>query len=229
MDIYFRSGIPRWANTRQAVEQHFIITQDNEFDDEVVVNWGGICYGKNIINSNAAVETCSDKIETLRAIGELAPPWSEEPIFEPPFVASMRVGSRGVGKRRFRRGIKNPSDWDYFMPFFSSFREYRIITLKTSRRYIIACYEKVRYEGGRIFRPNWDWTWVKRRDMRQDIKDAALEATRRINVDLAGVDVIELPIIEARRYPRDYFVLEVNSAPGLGEMSARRIKEKLCE
>lgn len=205
----------------------------------VVVNYGaasreelrGAERAAERLNAAFAVRDASDKLRAVRLLGELAPRTVGDPALvgrlgSEYIVAKRSRGSRGEGKELFRMADleRNPAlrrrllRYDHFQEYIPDREEYRVNLLGDE---VLTAYRKVPPEGEGP-RLGGHRGFELQRSMPRAALEAAREARRRVGLDLAGID-----LVHDRRRDR-WYVLEVNSAPGMGPATLRRLLEALA-
>lgn len=205
----------------------------------VVVNYGaasrdelrGCERAAERLNAPFAVRDASDKLRAVRLLGELAPRTVGDPALAGQLgseyiVAKRSRGSRGGGKELFRAADleRDPAlrrrllRYDHFQEYIPDREEYRVNLLGDE---VLTAYRKAppEREGPRL---GGHRGFELQRSMPRAALEAAREARRRVGLDLAGVD-----LVYDRRRGR-WYVLEVNSAPGMGPITLRRLLEALA-
>jgi len=205
----------------------------------IVVNYGGASRDElrgaeraaERLNAPFAVRDASDKLRAVRLLGELAPRTVGDPALvgqlgSEHIVAKRSRGSRGEGKEIFRVADleRDPAlrrrllRYDHFQEYIPDREEYRVNLLGDE---VLTAYRKVPPEGEGP-RLGGHRGFELQRSMPRAALEAAREARRRVGLDLAGVD-----LVYDRRRSR-WYVLEVNSAPGMGPVTLRRLLEALA-
>lgn len=205
----------------------------------VVVNYGaasreelrGAERAAERLNAAFAVRDASDKLRAVRLLGELAPRTVGDPALvgrlgSEYIVAKRSRGSRGEGKELFRMADleRDPAlrrrllRYDHFQEYIPDREEYRVNLLGDE---VLTAYRKTPPEGEGP-RLGGHRGFELQRSMPRAALEAAREARRRVGLDLAGVD-----LVHDRRRDR-WYVLEVNSAPGMGPATLRRLLEALA-
>ncbi|MGI0130740.1 MAG: ATP-grasp domain-containing protein, partial [Thermoplasmata archaeon] len=203
------------------------IQRDSEMPP-LVVNWGSsdpLPAGLVALNRPEAVRIASDQVESVRRLGELAPPTVLRPDDIPLLgsdrvVAKRRHGARGSGKAV----IASDAPWterarhDLFQRFIPDRDEYRVSCLGNR---VISAYRKQAPAGTNIenLRPEWRHEQVE--VLPASVVAAAREGARRIGLDYAGVDVI------VDRQTGRAHCLEANAAPGMSEQTLRSLYANL--
>ena len=194
-----------------------------------VVNWGGgsAGWGREVLNRDTS--GAADKVEMLRRLGELAPRSTFRVAEAEQFsggrvVAKRSYGSRGSGKEVLdlstERGRTRAYAYEFFQEFVPDRDEYRVVLLGDE---VLTVHRKVPAPGSRPEDLVPERTYERLSRFPVDALEAAREARRRCGVDLAGVD-----LIRDRRTGR-WYVLEVNSSPGMGRETLARLVQVLAE
>lgn len=235
--FFFRSGVQRWSKTRSSIEEAGFIPCGGEKttvnNGEVVVNWGCqaplINNGGKILNNPLFVNRCSDKLKTIELLGDYMPKIYPEYSTEipTPFVAKKAHGSQGRGKRKILRHREStPSflhGYDILQEWINIEKEYRIIAMKDNGRYIIfRTFEKVKTGGSSprpIFHPRWDFVRLELHNVPGIAKQIAIDCLRKLELDLVGFDIA--------MSNEKFYLIEANSAPGLGVESAKKLMRKV--
>jgi hypothetical protein len=202
----------------------------------LVLNWGDYEWEETgqyaVINSAEAVSVARDKLSSLERLGELAPASTTRPAeavarFGPVFAGKGRTGQSGSGKAILQNPPGGPTDrplgnlsasavsgYDYYQEYLPQRTEYRALVLGGE---VIALYKRVPQgvEPGQLRPDNFEYQPLTQIGQRQ--LEASQLAMERIGLDFGGVDLVE------DTSTGRLLVLEVNSAPGLGQESLERL------
>jgi glutathione synthase/RimK-type ligase-like ATP-grasp enzyme len=202
----------------------------------MVVNWGDYEWEETgqyaVINSAEAVGVARDKLASLERLGELAPASTTRPAeavarFGPVFAGKGRTGQSGSGKAILQNPPGGPADrplgnlsasavsgYDYYQEYLPERTEYRALVLGGE---VIALYKRVPegVEPGQLRPDSFEYQPLPTIGQRQ--LEASQIAMERVGLDFGGVDLVE-DTATGR-----LMVLEVNSAPGLGQESLERL------
>lgn len=209
------------------------VTRPSEFEfAPVLVNWGFAPANLrqynpgDVLNHYSRTRVAANKLRALRRLRELAPRIVRDPrlvsrLGSSLIVAKCRRGHHGSGKAILP--ATTPTDalrrYDYFQEYVEG-REMRVVVCLGK---VINAFWKIRPEGCAVteIRPRWRMERVKLRDLPPGVADMAVEAVRRVGLDYSGVDVM----VGAERS----WVLECNSAPGMGRTTLRRLYDRVME
>ncbi len=202
----------------------------------VVLNWGDYEWEGNgqhaVINSTEAVKVARDKLMSLERLAELAPASTtraDQAVarFGPVFAGKSRTGQSGSGKAILQNPPGGPADrplgnlsataltgYDYYQEYLPQRTEYRALVLGGE---VIALYRRVPQgeEPGQLRPDNFEYQPLTQIGQRQ--LEASQSAMERVGLDFGGVDLVE------DNTTGRLMVLEVNSAPGLGQESLERL------
>lgn len=237
INILFRPGIANWGKTRTTVLEtsNIEITTQSQFNNnDVVINWGGRTpiSGGIILNPPDKIDNAANKIRTFELCGEFMPPTFLEystniPL---PFVGKKLGTHKGYGKRKFNAHTKKTQNlaqqYDFYQTFIPIDKEYRILALWNGKRYILPrIYEKVKTGESsprEIFHPTWDFQKRSLSEVDERIREMALNVIKRLELHLIGLDIIIAQ-------DGNVYLIEANSAPGLGIGTLNKIIQRLQE
>jgi glutathione synthase/RimK-type ligase-like ATP-grasp enzyme len=116
-------------------------------------------------------------------------------------------------------------DYDTLQEYLNIEQEYRILVLWNGHHYTIPrAYEKVvvdRNTKRPNFHPNWDFQKRELNGLPTELKQPCITAVQRLQLHFVGVDVAITD--------QGIKIIEVNTAPGLGVNTARKIYKVLKE
>lgn len=194
----------------------------------LILNWGSarpFPQGLVALNQPDAVRIASDQVESIRRLAELAPRTVTNPE-DLPLLASYRVvakrrqGTRGSGKAVLSADApaRDRADYDLFQEFIPERREYRVSVLSG---HIASAYIKRPPDTARPEDLHPAWTFERAQVIPKAVAVVAKEATRRVGLDYAGIDVIE-DVSTGRVY-----CLEANSAPGMSQETLKSVYARI--
>jgi len=197
------------------------------------VNWGfepaylrRLYTPESVLNHYSRTRVAANKLRALRRLRELAPRIVRDPrlvrrLGSSLIVAKSRRGHHGAGKAILP--ATTPTDalrgYDYFQEYVSG-REMRVVVCLGK---VINAFWKIRPAdcAATEIRPRWRFSRIKLNALDPRVSEMAVEATSRVGLDYSGVDMIWTP-------ERPY-VLECNSAPGMGRTTLRRLYDRINE
>ena len=160
-----------------------------------------------------------------------------------PIVAKHHFGSRGTGnylienKEEFNNWVKNKNLTNYiFEKFYSYSREYRLHVTKNGCFY--TCRKMLKADTPqekRWFRNDSNSIWVVKENPMFDrpvnwnkIEEECIKALEAINLDVAAFDVkVQSAFNNGKKRDNPAFIIiESNSAPSFGEITAEKYKEE---
>ncbi len=229
MGIFFRPGLQNCKPTLTSIaETNFIVTHDTEFnEDDIVWNWGGrtTIYGGKVWNPPENIINASDKKLCISILEELVPQTYDEysddiPV---PFIGKKNFTFKGFGKRKFNRHNRftrnRVGNYDILQEYLQIQQEYRILVLWNGKRFTLPrAYKKIvvdRNTNRPIFHPNWDFKKVELEELPHELKQNCIAAVQKLKLHLVGIDIAETN--------QGIKIFEVNTAPGLGINTARKI------
>lgn len=230
MNIYFNRGIPIARNSRNAIRTNGVIMLKRRKAQNVngiVINHGNMDCQINapiVINPPELVYQ-TGVIEAAHRVGEFMPDvrFKLSDVNYSPFIAKVN-GMKGRGKivvksedhyKELVKAGRNLTNYSIYQRFIEPpSLEYRVVTFKN---HIVSVYKKVLEDkwnpaSYKAFHLCADGQYYK--DLPQRIKDFALEIASYFDLDLLGIDLL-FPGDKLKKETAG-FVLEVNSAPGLG-------------
>jgi len=229
MIVPIRNALTARFAKNEGINVIFTNEEIPQFEDEDIVwNWGSQVKNLNggiLFNPPNNIPNASNQVKCTKLLEGLCPPtWYEYSTDIPlPFVAKRAKSRRGFGKMKFRYhnnfARNRSSRYDLFQQWINIKQEYRIIVMWNGKRFVIPMiYKKIvkdRNSTRPIFHPNWEFKRVNREEVPEDIRQKAIEAIKRVKLHIVGVDAVEAE--------EGNFIIEVNSAPGLGEYSLKKL------
>jgi glutathione synthase/RimK-type ligase-like ATP-grasp enzyme len=237
INILFRPGILNWGKTREAIDNnpYIQITTKTQFNpNDVVINWGGRTplEGGTVLNPPEKIENAANKILTFKLCGEFMPQTFLEysTNIQEPFVAKKLWTHKGYGKRKFKKHTNKTQQlsqqYDFFQEFIPIEKEYRVLVFWNGQRYTIPrIYEKVKTGESsprEIFHPSWDFQKIALSEVDERIRQMALEVIHRLELHLIGLDIVI-------SQDGSIYLIEANSAPGLGANTLSKLVQRLQE
>lgn len=193
-----------------------------------IINWGH--NRAPIVNSlNPDVSAASDKAECLKRLGDLAPrtirDWAQAKNAWDVVVGKQ---SRGASQGKCKEVLDTTAEssdtrnyrYDLFQEYFPERDEYRVVMLGDK---VLTVHSKNSVPGTSPVNLRPEREYVRMEKFPKGALDMAKEAISRAGIDLGGVD-----LLKDRRTGR-WYVLEVNSAPGMGQSTMKRLLEELSE
>lgn len=190
----------------------------------LILSWGStqaLPQGVVALNQPDAVRIASDQLESLRRLAELAPRTVVNPddlslLASYRTVGKRRHGTRGSGKAVLSvdAPAQERAEYDLFQEFIPERREYRVSVLSG---HIASAYIKRPPDTARPEDLHPAWSFERAQVIPKAVATVAKEATRRVGLDYAGIDVIE-DVSTGRVY-----CLEANSAPGMSQETLKSV------
>jgi hypothetical protein len=189
-----------------------------------------------VLNANAGKYNKYMQLVKFKAAGLLVPRFWEWNGKVPPGIPVLgRLYNHTKGKDIvfFPQGIRSGADnfkrpRDYFVEYIPSSTEYRVWVFRDKN---LGVYEKVlahpeKKRRGSINRNHGQgWGFQLRTGLPEAIREVAKKALKAVDLDFGGVDIL-------KGDDGKYYVLEVNSAPGVegeGRQCVRKLAERIVE
>ena len=203
------------------------IRRDSELPP-LVLNWGGsepLPADLIALNRPESVRIAADQVESVRRLGELAPPTVLRPddislLGSDRVVAKRRRGARGSGKTVIGADAawSERVRYDLFQRLVPERDEYRLGVLNGR---VTSAYRRRAPEGTDPENLHPDWQHEQVHVLPAAVVAVAREGAGRIGLDYAGVDVI------VDRTTGRAYCLEANAAPGMSEQTLRSLYANL--
>lgn len=188
-------------------------------DVDVLIRWGSRVSAPapslREINDAATLAACATRWQMIKALsdadGVVTPALSLSPFVDRPYLGRSNYGMQGRDVTWYEEGVKPSSHHNFFMEYLSKEREWRVHIIDGR---IVKVLEKT---GGSSDEVIWNYansfrfTYPGRGSIPRGIRPMAKAAVDTLRLDIGAVDLIT--------YKGRHYVLEVNTAPGLSDLS----------
>jgi len=204
------------------------------YNREVIIRFGApnrvdnVSRGAIQFNSPTSIRKCQDKIKSKRIFrrhGIPSPNFGAKPKWHPS-VKKMLVGSRGKGMTLIEdlKGASKEQDF-YFEEFVECDMEFRVHVIGKKVFHVDRKHLKNGREEHWMKNTNHGYRYLETGTEKLTVKAkrSCIEAVHRLGLVFGAVD------IGVNTKTREYYIYEVNSAPGLRTITKQKYQEALIK